>query len=101
MNSSNLKLSLLSALALGSGLSLSGCVQEKLSPDFGVALRQDIAAQIADPDAHYTGTAAPGSDGSRAALAQDRYQKGTVIQPASAKASTVGAAPTGGATGPQ
>lgn len=77
----------LSATAIG----LSGCVQMHLSDDYGVALRQDIAAQIADPDAHYAGTPAPGSKGTRVFLAQDRYDKGMVIQPAAASASKVGA----------
>ena len=82
-------------------LLLGGCAQPELdmSPDFGVALRQDLAAQIADPDAHYTGIPAPGADGARAALAQTRYQKNDVIQPAtmtaSGNAATNGASPGG------
>ena len=63
---------------------LSACTQSeiRLQPDFGVAVRQDLAAQIADPDAHYSGVPAPGSDGSRVSLAQTRYQTGNVIPPA-------------------
>lgn len=70
--------------SLAAGLLLSACTQSslRLQPDFGVAVRQDLAAQIADPDAHYTGVPAPGSDGSRVSLAQTRYQTGNVIPPA-------------------
>ncbi|WP_374575611.1 hypothetical protein [Phenylobacterium sp.] len=73
------------------GLGLSGCVTapEHLTSDFGVALRQDLAAQIADPDARYTGDPAPGSDGARVGLAQDRYAKGKVVAPTSGGASGV------------
>ncbi len=72
------------------GLSLSACSQStlRLSPDFGQAVRQDIAAQIADPDAHYKGVPAPGSDGMRVDLAQTRYQKNDVIQPSTTTASS-------------
>jgi hypothetical protein len=70
--------------SLAAGLLLSACTQSalRLQPDFGVAVSQDLAAQIADPDAHYTGVPAPGSDGSRVSLAQTRYQTGNVIPPA-------------------
>lgn len=101
MNSFIWKQALLSALVLGAGLTLSGCVQEHLSSDYGVALRQDLAAQITDPDAHYMGDETTGRDGARAALGQDRYQKGTVIQPAAAKASTVGSGASSAMAGPQ
>ena len=80
------------ALAVGICLTplLSGCAQSSLriSPDFGNAVNQDIAAQIADPDAHYAGTPAPGSSGPRVGLAQKRYDTGTVIQPSSTTASS-------------
>jgi hypothetical protein len=68
---------------------LSGCMQSSLriSPDFGNAVNQDMAAQIADPDAHYAGTPAPGSSGLRVDLAQKRYDTGQVIQPSSTTAS--------------
>jgi hypothetical protein len=69
---------------------LSACTQSslRLNPDFGNAVRQDLAAQIADPDAHYEGTPAPGSAGTRVGLAQKRYNTGTVIQPSSTTASS-------------
>jgi hypothetical protein len=59
----------------------------RISPDFGTAVQQDVAAQIADPDARYAGTPAPGSDGTRVGLAQGRYQTDTVIQPSTTTAS--------------
>src|SRR5271154_6680380 len=81
-------------------LALSACTQStlRMQPDFGVAVRQDIAAQIADPDAHYTGTPAPGSDGSRVSLAQSRYQTDTVVTPASISSSSSSASPAGSST---
>ena len=76
------------------GFGLCGCVQSqiRLEPDFGSAVVQDAAAQIADPDAHYTGIPAPGaSDAARISLAQKRYQMNRVIPP-----STLGASSGGG-----
>ena len=69
---------------------LSGCTQSalRISPDFGNALRQDVAAQIADPDAHYEGVPQPGSASARVGLAQKRYNANEVIQPASNTASS-------------
>ena len=77
------------ALALG----LAGCVesQQHLSQDFGSAVRQDRVAQIADPEARYKGVPAPGSDGARVGLAQERYRTGKVIAPSDASASEIGA----------
>ena len=77
-----------SALALG----LAGCVesQQHLSYDFGSSVRQNEVAQIADPDAHDKGVPAPGSDGARVGLAQERYRTGKVIAPSETGASTVG-----------
>lgn len=83
------------------GLALSGCAvsQTHLSSDFGSALRQDVMAQIADPDARYTGDPAPGSDGARVGSAQERYRTGKVTPPATAGASTIGAS--AGVAGPR
>lgn len=69
----------LTTLALG----LAGCVQApgNMQPDFGASMRQDIAAQVADPGARYKRTDPPASSGERTALAQDRYNKGKVITP--------------------
>jgi hypothetical protein len=75
---------------LGTAPLLSACTQSSLriSPDFGNAVHQDIAAQIADPDAHYEGTPAPGSNGPRVGLAQKRYDTNQVIQPSATTASS-------------
>ena len=82
------------AAALGAGLGLGGCATRHLGADFGQAVRQDIAAQVANPDARYAGVIAPGSNASRVAAAQDRYAKGKVIQPSTqVAASSVAAAP--------
>ena len=65
------------------GASLSGCAYSypHLSSDFGALVRQDEVAQIADPEAHYKGDPAPGSNGARVGLAQERYRTGKVIPP--------------------
>ena len=65
-------------------LALSACAQStlRLSPDFGNAVRQDLAAQIADPDARYMGVPDPGANGLRTGLAQQRYDRNQVIPPA-------------------
>jgi hypothetical protein len=80
------------AAVIGVSLGLSACTtteqEYNMSPDFGQAVRQDLAAQIADPDAKYKGTPAPGSNGARVELAQKRYSKGQVIQPTSVTASS-------------
>jgi len=71
---------------------LSACTQSSLriNPDFGRAVRQDVAAQIANPDAKYEGTPDPGSRGDRVGLAQQRYQTNQVIPPATMTASGEG-----------
>ena len=81
-------------------LALAGCAQtpRDLSPDFGHAVRANLAAQIADPDARYARVLEPGGDGTRAALAATRYGKNQVIAPASASTSSVEMK--GGAKGP-
>jgi type IV pilus biogenesis protein CpaD/CtpE len=84
---------LLSAMAAG----LAACADTAptLGQDFGVAVRQDLAAQVADPDARYGRTP---SDSGRAALAQDRYRTGKVIPPSGAGAAAAGSS---GAATPQ
>jgi hypothetical protein len=82
------------ALALLAGAaSLSGCAVSSyhLSDDYGRAYGQHVAAQIADPDAHYTGDPAPASNGRRAVTAQNKYESGTVTPPASTSTSSVAA----------
>ena len=74
-------------------IGLSACAQStlRINPDFGNAVREDAVAQIADPDARYAGTPAPGaSDGQRIGLAQTRYEKNQVVPPSSTTASSAG-----------
>jgi len=63
---------------------MSGCAESSLrmSPDFGVALRQDLAAQTVDPQGVGAAAPYPLGDGARAALAMGRYEKGEVKEPA-------------------
>jgi hypothetical protein len=95
---------------LAGALLASGCTESRLriNPDFGVAVRQDVAAQIANPHPRYAGFPPAGSDGSRAALAQTRYATDKVIRPAVSTTAGVIEAPVadtggggGGATPPQ
>lgn len=80
-------------IALGfAALALGACVsaQGNLSPDYGQSVKQNLAAQVADPDAAYRRDAPPAASGARTNLAQDRYNKGKVIPPAAASASKIG-----------
>ena len=82
------RLSILAALSA----TLSGCATgAPLNKHFGEALREDLRAQIADPDARYKGDPDPGSNGERVGLAQERYRTGKVITPVAA-ASAIGEA---------
>ena len=80
------------AFTAATGL-LTGCADNpgqsklRLSDDFGHAVNQDLAAQIADPDAGLKAGPPPPSSGDRAALAQRRYQHDVVIQPSTEGAS--------------
>ena len=107
---------LLAAALAGAGALLAGCEGSspsleqsslRLSDDFGRAVREDVAAQIVDPDPSWKAGPPPPSDGERAALAQKRYQHDVVIQPSTAATSQAvssgggggspgGAPPTGG-----
>ena len=85
------------AVLLAGGV-LAGCTELRISPDYGVAVRQDVAAQIADPDPHYTGDPQPGSNTNRVAAAQRRYTTGHLIQPPTTSTSSV-ASDSGGGSG--
>jgi hypothetical protein len=89
------------AALLGAGALLAGCTvaTRHLSSDFGSVLKEDVAAQVSDPDAHYVGAVAPGSNGARAALAQGRYERDAVKRPTSAQTSTVKSGGGGGGGG--
>jgi hypothetical protein len=93
------------AALLGAALALSGCVESRmnLATDYGRAVGQDLAAQVADPDARYKGVPAPGSDGHRVDQAMERYNRNVVIRPASTStfgSSTGGGGGGGGGAGP-
>ena len=55
--------------------------QQHLSPNFGDAVRQNMAVHIIDPQPIPMDEAGPGLDGRRAAGALDRYQRGETIEP--------------------
>ncbi|HET9161606.1 MAG TPA: hypothetical protein VFN88_13425 [Caulobacteraceae bacterium] len=80
------------------GVTLCGCAvsSQHVSRTYGREVRADLAAQIADPDAKYSGDPAPASNGPRAALAQSRYEKGAVVEPASTSTSNVSVGGGGG-----
>ncbi len=88
-------------LVIGAAFALGGCTETRLrlSPDFGEAVKQDIIAQTADPDARYDGVPGAGSSGQRTAAAQDRYNKGQVTPPASTSTSSATAGGSGGQGG--
>jgi hypothetical protein len=85
---------------LGVMFLVAGCEEShlRLAPDFGTAVRQDQAAAIADPDAHYLGVLPAGYDGARTTIAVTRYRTDKVIPPVSTQTSDVGAG--AGATAP-
>lgn len=74
-------------------LALAGCTAHvegpTQDPQFGRALRQNLAAQVADPTPQYVREEEPGHNGPRTALAQRRYQTGTVIQPVTSGTTTI------------
>jgi type IV pilus biogenesis protein CpaD/CtpE len=90
----------LSAAGFLAGCTADGKVKEDLGEaDFGRAVREDMAAQIADPDAAYKGPPPP-SSGERAQIAQQRYSTDTVKQPVSQTTGGGGNVGGGGTSGP-
>ena len=79
-------------LVTASALTLAGCVQTKLhqSNDFGRSLAFDLNQQIPQPTPEYVGLPAPGSDGARVGLAQERYARDRIIQPSTLSSSKIG-----------
>jgi uncharacterized membrane protein YgcG len=86
---------LLVAALAGVGAMVAGCADEQQLRndmgfnDFGRSVHEDLAAQIADPDASYKGPPPP-SSGPRAALAQTRYKTDAVTKPASVSSTSGG-----------
>ena len=95
---------LLLAAVVAGGALLSACADERQlsddmhASDFGRAVREDMAAQIADPDAAYKGPPPP-SSGERAALAQTRYKTDKVIPPVSVTTLQINGSGSGGGGG--
>ena len=83
---------------LGAAALLSACMQTRLrdAPDFGESVRENVAAQIADPDARYVGNPAPASNGMRTNSSQERYVRGKVTPPPATTTSQVGGSAGGG-----
>jgi len=92
----------ISVIVVLAALGLSGCLspQGRLDPNYGVSVRQNIAAQIADPDARYRRDTPPAASGERAQIAHKRYNSGQVIPPSAPSASTIGEKSGGGAAPP-
>lgn len=80
----------LSSLAV-LALLASGCTTPSGQPDasFGEAVKRNIAAQIANPNAP-VGDPKIATDGRRAAVAQQHYQTDTVKEPETVKTSEIG-----------
>lgn len=85
-------------ILVGSALGLSGCVQApgNMQADFGASMRQNVAAQVADPGARYKRADPPASSGPRTSIAQERYNKGKVLQPSTPTTSALGNGGSGG-----
>jgi type IV pilus biogenesis protein CpaD/CtpE len=86
-------------IALAAGLSACAMNDKPLDPNYGQALRQNLNAQVADPDARYARVIEPNSDGMRSAAAQKRYQTGKVIQPATVATTEISIGGGGGGGG--
>jgi hypothetical protein len=83
------------------GLLLGACTTSEvhLSSDYGRSVRESVQAQIADPDARYSRTLEPASDGKRSALAQTRYERNAVIPPVASSVSGAMSAQNGNGSG--
>ncbi len=76
-------------LALFLATTLAACAgQDHLGPGFGDAVTHNRVAHIIDPNPVYPGPVL--LDGERGALALERYQTGTVIEPLDLRTSTFG-----------
>jgi hypothetical protein len=69
-------------LLVAGGLVAACAPQENLHPDFGNSVRHNMSIHIINPAPQYpTANQPPSLDGPRAAAAQERYDKGEVIEP--------------------
>jgi type IV pilus biogenesis protein CpaD/CtpE len=89
--------------AVAASVLLSGCsyidAQGTMMPDYGHAVRANIAAQVAEPEPHYLRQVEPASNGARAVSAVDRYEHGEVHEPVTQKTSSVSSGGGGGGGG--
>lgn len=76
-------------IALAAGLSACAMNDKPMDPNFGLAVKQNLNAQVADPDARYARVTEPASDGMRTSGAQKRYQEGKVIPPTNVSTTTI------------
>lgn len=65
-------------IILAAALGTAGCATDT---GLGNAVRQNMAAQVIDPDPQHRGTPMEAGSGDRAALAMWRYRKGRVLDP--------------------
>lgn len=71
-----------SILLAASALALTACEAPRtLSPDFGAAVRHNMAVQIINPSPAVAEDVQPDQDGKRAGDAWERYRTGTVYRP--------------------
>ncbi|EKV28661.1 hypothetical protein C882_0873 [Caenispirillum salinarum AK4] len=78
-------------LGLAAAASLGACAEPgETSPNFGAAVRHNMAVHIINPAPDYGPGAQPTGSGRRQALATERYATGTVIRPP-APSTTTGA----------
>lgn len=63
-------------------IGLAGCANDQpINSDFGNSVQHNMAMHIINPAPNYAGSVVAPTDGRRAALAIERYQKGDVIAP--------------------
>lgn len=69
-------------LALAAAATLSACADPgETSPNFGNAVRHNMAVHIINPAPDYGADMLPTGDGRRQALATERYATGKVLRP--------------------
>jgi hypothetical protein len=86
-------------IALAAGLSGCAMNDKPLDRDYSRALKQNLNAQIADPDARYARVTPPAADGTRTQGAQTRYQTGEVTETVNTSTTTIRSGSSGGSGG--
>lgn len=83
-----------SIVALAALTLVAACTPtDRTSPGFGDAVRQNIAAQVINPDPYPADAAAPEHDGERARDAVQRYREDRVKRPVSQSTTTMKGSP--------